>query len=221
MALPYANRLAGGSVLAERLTAYACNKDVIVLALPRGGVPVGFAVSCRLHVPLDVLVVRKIGVPDQEELAMGAIGTGDICVLNESLINDLLIPRSILEARIERQRQEVARQNIHYRGEQPAPAITDKITLLIDDGLATGTTMRAAIAVVRARQPARVVVGVPVGAASACAELEEEADEVVCAATPTPFYGVGQWYLEFSQTTDAEVRAFLAGAANEERLHEQ
>jgi putative phosphoribosyl transferase len=209
----FKNRAEGGRVLATRLSAYADREDVIVLALPRGGVPVGFEVARALRAPLDVFVVRKLGVPGYEELAMGAIATGDVCVLNRDMIEVLGLFDAVIDATTARERRELDRRERRYRGERPTPDVRDRTVLLIDDGLATGSTMRAAVEALRRLAPARIVVGVPVGDPTTCDEMAAEADEIVCARTPRPFRAVGLWYQDFSQTTDEEVRELLDRAA--------
>jgi predicted phosphoribosyltransferase len=199
-------------VLAQDLREYADRDDVMVLALPRGGVPVGFEVARALHVPLDVLVVRKLGVPGHQELAMGAIASGGVLVTEPQVIEDLGIPPAILIDVAAREEQERLRREREYRGDRPAPEVRGRTIIVVDDGLATGSTMRAAVAALRKLQPARVVVAVPVGAPSTCAELTAEAEEVVCARAPEPFHAVGEWFIEFPQTSDEEVRDLLSRA---------
>ena len=209
----FRDRMDAGRQLAARLDAYAGRPDVLVLALPRGGVPVGLAVAQALQVPLDVFLVRKLGVPGHEELAMGAIAMGDVVVLNEDVVHELGIPERVLAGVVAQERQELARRDHLYRDGRPAPPIRDHSVILVDDGLATGATMRAAAAAIREQHPARLVVAVPVGAPQTCEAFQAEADEVVCLLTPTPFYAVGLWYDDFSPTSDHEVRAALAEAA--------
>jgi predicted phosphoribosyltransferase len=211
----FADRAEAGRALAEHLRAYANRPDVIVLALPRGGVVVGYEVARALRVPLDVLVVRKLGVPGHSELAMGAIASGGARVLSDDVVRALGIPAAEVERVAAREEKELERRERAYRGARAAPAVRGKTALLIDDGLATGATMRAAVQTLRAQQPARIVVAVPVGAAETCAELRADADDVVCAREPEPFYAVGSWYDDFSQTTDDEVRELLARPARE------
>jgi putative phosphoribosyl transferase len=211
----FSDRAEAGKHLASKLQRYANKADVLVLALPRGGVPVAFEVSRELKAPLDVFVVRKLGVPGQEELAMGAIATGGVRVLNREVIKVLGISDRLIEEVASREAEELLRRERLYRGDRPAPQIAGRIVILIDDGLATGSTMRAAIAAVRQQGPARVVVGVPVAAASTCDEFRPEVDEIVCAVTPEPFYAVGEWYENFSQTTDQETHELLRRAACE------
>lgn len=210
--MKFRDRQEAGRVLAERLRSYAGRDDVVVLALPRGGVPVGFEVARELDAPLDVFVVRKLGVPGQEELAMGAIASGGVRVLNREVVGSMGITERMVDAVAERELEELERRETLYRGRAEMPAVEGKVVMLVDDGLATGSTMRAAAAAVRRLGPSRVVIAVPVGATSTCREMEESADEVVCAATPEPFYAVGLWYENFDQTTDDEVRELLERA---------
>jgi predicted phosphoribosyltransferase len=206
------DRIHAGRELATRLSDYADRDDVLVLALPRGGVPVAFEVAQALRVPLDVFLVRKLGVPWHEELAMGAIASGGVRVLNEEIVRGYGIDTDTIEAATEREKLELRRRELAYRNGRDAPTIAGRTVIVVDDGLATGSTMRAALTAVRKLSPARVVMAVPVAAESTCAELADEADVVVCAATPKPFYGVGQWYRDFSQTSDDEVRDLLSRA---------
>jgi predicted phosphoribosyltransferase len=209
----FRNRADAGRQLAARLTAYANRGDVIVLALPRGGVPVAYEVAQALHAPLDVFVVRKLGVPGQEELAMGAVATGGAVVLNPEVVQYLDIAEDELKSVVAAERLELDRRNHLYRDDRPLPDVKGQTVILVDDGLATGASMRVACAALRQLGPARLVVAVPVAPAEACEEMRAEADEVVCALTPEPFYGVGMWYDDFRQTTDAQVRDLLARAA--------
>jgi predicted phosphoribosyltransferase len=211
----FRDRDEAGWYLASKLPAYAGRPDVIVLALPRGGVPVAFEVARSLQAPLDVFLVRKLGTPGREELAMGAVASGGGCVFNDVVVDALGITEEEIAEAVARERQELERRERLYRDGRPAPDVRGRTVILVDDGFATGSSMRAAVAALRRRGPARVVVAVPVGAAESCAELREDADEVVCVATPQPFYGVGRWYGNFSQTTDEEVRDLLARAAAE------
>ena len=206
---PFADRAEAGELLAERLTAYRDRDDVVVLALPRGGVPVAREVARALGVRLDVYVVRKLGVPGHEELAMGAIATGGVRLLNHDVIDALGIPMNVIDAVAAREQQELARREQTYRGGRGPIALANKTVILVDDGLATGATMRAAVMAARQQQPARVIVAVPVGAVSTCADLAAEADDVVCVRTPDPFVAVGLWYRDFTPTTDHEVRSLL------------
>ncbi len=211
----YQDRSEAGRLLATKLTAYAYRRDVLVLALPRGGVPVAYEVAKALHAPLDVFVVRKLGVPGHEELAMGAIATGDVCVLNKQVVQMLHISDSVIDAVATEEQRELERREHLYRDNRPPPDVHDCIVILVDDGLATGATMRAAVAALRQQHPARIVVAVPVAAPSTCEEFSAEVDEIICAQTPTPFFGVGYWYVDFSQTTDKEVYDLLARSEQE------
>jgi predicted phosphoribosyltransferase len=205
MSRPFADRADAGRVLARELSAYANRKDVVVLALPRGGVPVAYEVARELNAPLDVFLVRKLGAPGQEELAMGAIASGDVIVVNDDVVKALEISREAIAAAVDHERQELARREAIYRGNRLPVDVEDKTVILIDDGLATGSTMRAAVAALRNKNPARIVVAVPVGAASTCAELGSIADDCICAIAPEHFRAVGLWYDDFAQTDDAEV----------------
>jgi len=209
----FRNRVEAGRQLAAKLMAYADRPDVLVLALPRGGVPVAYEVAHALDAPLDVFLVRKLGLPGQEELAMGAIATGGVRVLNEDVVRALDLPDEVIDEVTAREQQELKRRERMYRGDRPPPDVRGRTVILVDDGLATGSTMRAAVAALRQMQPACIIVAVPVGAPETCAELQDEADEVVCARAPEPFYAVGVWYGDFSQTTDEEVRDLLERAA--------
>jgi putative phosphoribosyl transferase len=211
----FRDRREAGRVLAESLAPYAGRPEVLVLALPRGGVPVGFEVARALRVPLDIFLVRKLGVPGHEELAMGAIATGGVCLLNDDVVQRLRIPAEVIDAVAAVQREELERRERAYRGDRPAPEVRDRVVLLVDDGLATGASMRAAVAAVRRQRPARIVVAVPIAALPTCQEFQEEVDQIICARTPEPFYAVGLWYEDFSQTTDDEVRDLLGRAAHE------
>jgi putative phosphoribosyl transferase len=211
----FRDRSEAGRALAELLTADAGAPDVLVLSLPRGGVPVGFEVAAALRAPLDVFLVRKLGVPGHEELAMGAIATGGVQVLNDDVVGGLHIPAHVIEAVAARERQELERRERAYRGDRPPLDVRGRTVILVDDGLATGTTMRAAAVAIRRQQPRRVVVAVPVASSAACADLRAVADAVVCAYTPEPFYAVGVWYEDFTQTTDDEVRDLLERARHD------
>jgi putative phosphoribosyl transferase len=206
---PFRDRVEAGELLAAKLAEYRDRDDVIVLALPRGGVPVAREVARTLGVPFDVYVVRKLGVPGHEELAMGAIATGGVRQVNRDVVEALGIPGNVIDAVAERELRELERREQAYRGNRAPMPVTNKTVILVDDGLATGSTMRAAVMAVRQQQPARVVVAVPVGAPSTCAELAAEADDVVCVRTPDPFVAVGLWYRDFTPTTDYEVCALL------------
>jgi erythromycin esterase-like protein/predicted phosphoribosyltransferase len=206
----FRDRREAGQLLAEKLKAYANRQDVIVLALPRGGVPVAYEVARALGAPLDVFVVRKLGVPGYEELAMGALATGGVRVLNDQVVERLGIPQHVIDAVAAREQQELARRERLYRGDRPPPDLRGRTVILVDDGLATGATMQAAIEALRQQKPARIVVAVPVASPDTCEEMKKKADEVICAVTPDPFHAVGRWYIDFSQTTDQEVAALLA-----------
>src|SRR5688572_16659497 len=208
----FRDRSEAGRRLAERLQGYARRSDVIVLALPRGGVPVGYEVARALGAPLDIFLVRKLGVPGQEEFAMGAIASGGVRVMSQDIVRRLGLTQADVERVAAREQRELMRREEAYRGTRAAPDLTGRTVILIDDGLATGSTMRAAVTAVRASQPARIVVAAPVAAADTCRDLHGEADAVVCSQTPEPFYGVGYWYTDFSQTTDEEVQTLLARA---------
>ena len=208
----FRDRSEAGRLLAGQLIAYANRPDVLVLALPRGGVPVAYEVARALGAPLDLFIVRKLGVPGYEELAMGAVATGGERVLNDDVVAGLRIPDYVIEAVAASEQQELARRERLYRGERPPPDIRGRTVILVDDGLATGATMLAAIKALRQQRPARIVVAVPTASPDACEQLRAEADEVVCATTPEPFHAVGLSYEDFSQTTDEEVRDLLARA---------
>ena len=208
----YRDRIDAGKQLAARLADYADRDDVLVLALPRGGVPVAHEVAKALGAPLDIFLVRKLGVPGHEELAMGAIATGGVRVLNDDVVDYLRIPGEVIDAVAADELRELERRERAYRGDRPEPDVRGKTIILVDDGLATGSTMRAAASALRRQDPARIVVAVPVSAAQTCDEYRMGVDEIICASTPEPFMGVGQWYRDFSQTTDEEVRELLAKA---------
>ncbi len=212
----FEDRRDGGRALASRLRAYAGRPDVRVLALPRGGVPVGYEVARALGAPLDLFLVRKLGAPRYDELAMGAIADGGVRILNPSVISRLGITAEDVERVTARETEELARRAQRYRGGRPPTDVRGRTVLLVDDGLATGSTMRAAVAALKQQGPRRLVVAVPVAAAQTCEALESEVDEVACATTPEPFYAVGQWYRDFEQTSDEEVHALLALAAQEQ-----
>jgi predicted phosphoribosyltransferase len=210
----FADRTEAGRKLAEQLLHYRDRPDVVVLALPRGGVPVAYEVATALNAPLDVFVVRKLGVPGQEELALGALASGGVRILNEQVINALKLRPDVIDRVTARESEELERREQVYRGDHPARPVHDWTVILVDDGLATGATMRAAVAALREREPARIIVAVPVAASQACEELRREADEVVCAYTPEPLRAIGLWYENFDQTPDEEVRDLLIRAAN-------
>jgi erythromycin esterase-like protein/predicted phosphoribosyltransferase len=207
---PFRNRGDAGRLLAAKLNAYTNRPDVIVLALPRGGVPVAYEVAQILGAPLDVFVVRKLGVPGHEELAMGAVATGDVRVLNDQIVRALRIPDYVIDAVAVQEQQELRRRERLYRGGRPPPDVRGRTVILVDDGLATGATMHAAIKALRQQQPARIVAAVPTAAPESCEALRAEVDEVICAIMPEPFHAVGLWYEDFSQTMDEEVRDLLA-----------
>jgi putative phosphoribosyl transferase len=213
--IPFCNRTHAGQHLAAKLARYADRPDVIVLALPRGGVPVAFEVARRLHAPLDVLLVRKLGVPGHEELAMGAIATGGVLMLNDAIVSLTGVAPEQINEVIAREQIELQRREHAYRDNQPSPDLRGKTVVLVDDGLATGATMRAAAEGVRRQGAESVVVAVPVASADTCDELRSLADEVTCLVTPEPFQAVGIWYADFSATDDEEVRRLLAQARAE------
>jgi putative phosphoribosyl transferase len=210
------DRAEAGRQLAARLTDYVNRPDVLVLALPRGGVPVANEVARALRAPLDVFLVRKLGVPGHEELAMGAIASGGIRVINEDVVQYLRIPSAVVDRVTEIEQAELERRELAYRGDRLSPNLEDKTIIIVDDGLATGSSMRAAVTAVRQHKPARVVVAVPVAPPSTCDEMSAEVDQLVCTMMPEPFDGVGRWYEDFSQTSDQEVRDLLARAWREQ-----
>lgn len=208
----FENREEAGRKLADKLLEYENRNDVIILALPRGGVPVAYEVAKKLEVPMDVFLVRKLGVPGQEELAMGAIASGGIEVLNRDIVQSLGISRSTIDKVAEKEHSELERREKYYRGDRPKPEIKGKHVILIDDGLATGASMKSAVRAVRSWNPVEVIVAVPTSAPDTCELFEHEADKIICLSTPEPFYGVGAWYEDFSQTTDEEVSDLLERA---------
>lgn len=208
----YSDRREAGRVLASKLTKYNDHPDVIVLALPRGGVPVAYEVARALNAPLDIFLVRKLGVPGHEELAMGAIATGGVRVINDEVFEYLRIPDSVIDAITAEELTELRRRERAYRGDRPEPDVKGKTVILVDDGLATGSTIRAAAQALRLQGPDKIVVAVPVSAPQTCDEYRMGVDEIVCAVTPEPFLGVGRWYDDFSQTTDEEVHELLERA---------
>jgi predicted phosphoribosyltransferase len=209
----FEDRYEAGRFLASRLLEFRDRADVTVLALPRGGVPVGYEVARTLHASLDIFVVRKLGVPGQEELAMGALSSGGITVLNHRVIEALEIPQQVIHDVVAKEEHEIERREREYRDSRPPIDVRSQIVILVDDGLATGSSMRVAAIALRKKSPAQIVMGVPVAAAATCAEFENQVDRVVCAITPEPFWAVGQWYRDFSQTSDEEVRELLRRAA--------
>jgi predicted phosphoribosyltransferase len=211
----FRDRRDAGHRLAQRFDAYLGISDVIVLALPRGGVPIGYEIATRISAPLDVLVVRKLGVPGHAELAMGAITSGGIRIVDQRIVNVLGISREAFAAVELRERAELARRDRMFRGGRAPLEVTGKLAILVDDGLATGASMAAAIEALRTRDPARIVGAVPVAPSETCQALRKRADEMICLVTPDPMYAVGVWYEDFTQTTDDEVRALLDAAARE------
>jgi len=212
--MPFRDRVHAGQLLAGALTKYANRDDVIVLGLPRGGMPVAFEVAAALKAPLDVFVVRKLGVPAYRELAMGAIASGGVSVRNEEVLAELGITQRTFNAVAAEEQKELARRELAYRGHDSPPEIRGKIVILVDDGIATGSTIRAGIRALRLQQPASIIVAVPTAAAACCAALEREADELIALITPEDFRAVGEWYEDFSQTTDQEVTHLLAKAGH-------
>jgi putative phosphoribosyl transferase len=213
MASPFRDRTEAGRRLAEKLARYAGLPDSIVLALPRGGVPVAYQVAMALNAPLDAYLVRKLGVPGHEELAMGAIATGGVRVLVPEVIREAGVPEQVVERVTQQELRELERRERAFRGDRPPPEVQGRTVILVDDGLATGATMRAAVTALKQQRPGRIVVAVPTAAPQTCESLRHEVDEVVCAIMPEPFYAVGLWYDDFAQTTDDEVRALLERAS--------
>lgn len=211
----FRDRREAGQELGRRLLPACAGRDVRVLALPRGGVPVGYEVALALHAPLDVMVVRKLGIPGHPEYAMGAIASGGMRLVNDTVVRELGISSAAIEEVVRAERIELERREHRYRDDRPPPDVRGRTVVLVDDGLATGATMRVAVRALRALQPARIVVAVPVAAADTCESLRSEADEVLCARTPRSFRAVGQWYQDFSQTSDEEVGALLNQSARE------
>jgi predicted phosphoribosyltransferase len=210
----FKDRFDAGRFLASKLRRFANRPHTIVLALPRGGVPVGFEVAKALNVPLDVFVVRKLGVPGYEELAMGAIASGGIRVLNEDVVRAAGIPQKTIVAVAAEEERELQRRERDYRDGRPPVVVEGRTVILVDDGLATGSSMRVAVLALKKKGPAEIIVAVPVGAPATCAEFESEVDQAICAITPEPFLSVGQWYEDFSQTSDEDVRDLLKRAAS-------
>ena len=213
----FRDRVKAGQYLAERLLQYADAPDVVVLGLPRGGVVVASEVARKLGLPLDIFLVRKLGVPGYEELAMGAIASGGVRVMNEDVLRQISVSESTIEAVTRREEQELLRREEAYRGDRPRLDVKDLTVILVDDGLATGATMRAAVKALRRQGPKRLVVAVPTAAPDTCDEFRTEVDEILCAMTPTPFHAVGAWYEDFSQTTDEEVQQLLKAARRMEK----
>ena len=205
----FRDRNEAGRAVAAALQPYARRPDVLVLALPRGGVPVGYEIASALGVPLDVFLVRKLGVPGHPELAMGAIASGGVQVTNDDVVHHLQIPQDAIDHVAARERRELERREAAYRADRPAPDVRGRTVILVDDGLATGSSMRAAVCALRQHQPARIIVAVPVAAPATCEEFRREVDELICLLTPEPFSAVGQWYRDFSQTSDDEVAELL------------
>jgi len=211
----YRDRLEAGRFLAGKLTRYADQPEVIVLGLPRGGVPVAYEVARALHAPLDVFAVRKLGMPGQEEFAIGAVASGGVMVLNSQIVRALNLSELQIEQLAAKERAELERREHEYRGDRPPLELSGATAILVDDGLATGASMWAAVTALRRHKPARIIAAVPVGSFATCARFEEVTDETICARAPIPFNAVGNWYLDFSQTTDEEVRELLARAETE------
>ena len=212
----FRDRTEAGRILAQELSHYEGRDDVIVLALPRGGVPVGYEVARALRAPLDVFVARKLGLPGYPELAMGAIAAGGVAVLDRALVHRLGISEETIRQVVAQEARELERREVAYRDGRPPPDLKGKTVILVDDGLATGATMRAAALAAKEHQPERVIVAVPVAAPQTCDEFRGDVDEIICAVTPEPFYAVGIWYENFDQTTDNEVRELLARASERE-----
>jgi len=208
---PYEDRRHAGIELAAHVAHLIGRDNIVVLALPRGGVPVAYEVARTLHAPLDIFLVRKLGLPGHGELAMGAIASGGVRVLNEDVVNWYRIPTTVIDDVARKEQAELARRENAYRGGRPPLELHDRIVLLVDDGLATGSTMKAAVRAVRAQRPSRIIVAVPVGAPDSCHALTAIAHEVVCARAPEHFAAVGEWYLDFSGTTDQQVHDLLHG----------
>lgn len=212
MTTRFKDRIQAGQLLAQELSAYANCPNGIVLGLPRGGVPVAFEVAIALHLPLDVCLVRKLGTPGHPELAMGAIAPGGTRILNQDVIRLRHIPGAAIEKVTAQEEAELERRNQLYRGDRPIPNLYDRTVILVDDGIATGATLRAAIALVQQQTPARIVVAVPVASPSTCQQLSETVDEVICVSQPDDLYAIGLWYEHFNQTSDEEVQSLLRQA---------
>lgn len=215
----FTNRAQGGRLLADALDAFAGRNDVVVLALPRGGVPVGYEIATKLNVPLDVFVVRKIGVPDHPELAMGALANDGTYVVKQEIIAALDIAPDVFLHALKEESRELQRREATYRDNRPEPEVSNKIIILTDDGLATGATMLVALEALRKRRPAKLIVAIPVAPAQTQAELRDVADEIVCLLSPEPFYSVGAYYRSFEQTTDEEVRDILDKLGTDKRIY--
>ncbi len=210
----FPDRIAAGRMLGARLAQFANEKPPLVLALPRGGVPVAFEVAMALHAPLDVFLVRKLGFPGQEELAIGAIASGGVRLLNAAIIRSLHLPPEQVEAVTQQETKELERREHLYRGDRAAPEIQGHTLIIVDDGIATGSSMRVAITALRQKNPRKLIVAIPVAPFATCKRLQREADAVVCLSTPSDFYAVGEWYRDFSQVSDATVRELLDRAPN-------
>lgn len=213
MAPRFHDRREAGRQLATQLEQYRDRSDTLVLALPRGGVPVAYEVAAALNAPLDVFLVRKVGMPGHEEFALGALASGDVLLLNEATVAEYEVSREQIDMVVRAEQQELERRETSYRGQRPFPDLAGRVVILIDDGLATGSTMRAAVVAIQKKEPARVVVAVPTAPAETCEELSAVVDDIICLVTPEPFYAVGLWYEDFSQTTDDEVRDLLERSA--------
>jgi predicted phosphoribosyltransferase len=213
----FRDRVQAGQMLAEALQRFKDRPGVLILALPRGGVPVAYEVAIALNAPLDVFIVRKLGVPGHEELAMGAIASGGVRALNTSVIQQLRISQSVIDQVAAREGEELRRREQLYRGDKASLNTSGQTVILIDDGLATGSTMKAAVAALRRQNPAKIIVAVPTAPSETCEDLQRDADEVICAVTPEPFYAVGMWYEQFDQTTDQEVTELIRKAAGRSR----
>ena len=214
----FADRRDAGRFLAEKLSAYANDPNAIVLALPRGGVPVGYEIASHLNLPLDLFLVRKLGVPIYEELAMGAIASGGVRVLNPEVVRKLGITDDMIESVAQEEERELNRRESHYRGDRPPLSLENKICILVDDGLATGASMRAAVAALRQHHPRKIIVAVPVGASDTCRQFEPEVDEIVCGLAPDDFVAVGKWYADFRQTSDEEVIELLNNLSHRQKV---
>lgn len=212
----FKDRAQAGALLAKRLHSYAKRADVVVVALPRGGVPVGYAIAQALELPLDIMLVRKLGMPGHEEYAMGAIASGGLCVLQPAAVGALAVPPEVIEAVAQRELKELERREKLYRVDHPPLPLQGRVAILVDDGLATGATMLAALRAVHQMQPAYVVMAVPVAARDSFQAVASEADEAICLYQPEPFYAVGRWYENFGKTSDDDVRQLLDDAA---RVH--